>query len=57
MHIYKRCICAVEAVRRVAVLEKSLMSNRYLLYKYIKMIYALMVKTNECINAEVQSNL
>ena len=42
---------------KLVVLEKSLMSNRCFIYKYIKTIYALMVKSNKYINTQATTNV
>ena len=49
---------------RVVDLKKSLMLNKfscvknsYFINKYIKMIYALLVDSNKCINTQIPTNL
>ena len=42
---------------RVVVLEKNLMSNRYFIYKYIKTIYAQLLKLRNYIKAQVPFNV
>ena len=42
---------------RVLVLEISLMSNLYFIYKYIKPFYALLVKSSKYIKTQAQTNV
>ena len=41
----------------VVVLENFLMSNRYFIYKYIKTIYAQLVKSSKYINTQAPTNV